>query len=40
MCIRDRRYVNWVHPAYANKHIYIRNDEEIIAWSLDAADYE
>ena len=37
---RELRYVNWVHPAYANKHIYIRNDEEIIAWSLDAADYE
>jgi outer membrane protein assembly factor BamB len=26
--------VNWSHPAYANKHIYARNDEEIIAASL------
>jgi hypothetical protein len=23
-----------VHPAYANKHLYTRNDEEIIAVSL------
>jgi outer membrane protein assembly factor BamB len=26
--------VNWSHPAYANRHIYARNDEEIIAASL------
>jgi outer membrane protein assembly factor BamB len=26
--------VNWSHPAYANKHIYARNDEEIICLSL------
>ena len=26
--------INWVHPAYANKHIIIRNDEEIISVSL------
>jgi outer membrane protein assembly factor BamB len=26
--------VNWSHPAYANKHVYARNDEEIIAVSL------
>jgi outer membrane protein assembly factor BamB len=26
--------VNWSHPAYANKHIYARNDEEIICASL------
>jgi len=25
-----------VHPAYANKHIYTRNDEEIICYSLAA----
>jgi outer membrane protein assembly factor BamB len=28
--------VNWSHPAYANKHIYARNDEEIICASLAA----
>jgi outer membrane protein assembly factor BamB len=26
--------VNWMFPAYANKHIYARNDEEIICASL------
>ena len=26
--------VNWSHPAYANKHIYARNDEEIICATL------
>jgi outer membrane protein assembly factor BamB len=26
--------INWTHPAYANRHIYMRNDEEIIAASL------
>jgi outer membrane protein assembly factor BamB len=26
--------VNWSHPAYANKHIYARNDDEIICASL------
>jgi outer membrane protein assembly factor BamB len=28
--------VNWMYPAYANKHIYARNDEEIICASLAA----
>lgn len=28
--------VNWTQPAYANRHIYIRNDEEILAASLAA----
>jgi outer membrane protein assembly factor BamB len=28
--------VNWVYPAYANRHIYARNDEEIICASLAA----
>ena len=37
---RELRFVNWVHPAYANRHIYTRNDEEIVAFSMDAADYE
>jgi outer membrane protein assembly factor BamB len=31
---RELINVNWVHPAYANKHLYTRNDEEIIAVSL------
>jgi outer membrane protein assembly factor BamB len=31
---RELTYVNWSHPAYANRHIYARNDEEIIAASL------
>ena len=26
--------VSWSHPAYANRHIYVRNDEEIVAYSL------
>ena len=33
------RTVNWVHPAYANRHIVHRNDEEIIRASLAASDY-
>ena len=37
---RELRTVSWVHPAYANKHILTRNDEEIISLSLDAADYD
>ncbi|MDE2849664.1 MAG: PQQ-binding-like beta-propeller repeat protein [Acidobacteriota bacterium] len=37
---RELRYVSWVHPAYANKHVYIRNDEEMISVSLNQADYE
>ncbi len=36
---RELKVVNWSHPAYANKHIYARNDNEIIAASLDANDY-
>ena len=31
---RELADVNWSHPAYANRHIYARNDEEIIAASL------
>lgn len=33
---RQLKYVNWSHPAYANRHIYARNDEEIICASLAA----
>ena len=36
---RFDRVVNWSHPAYANRHIIHRNDNEIIRASLDAADY-
>ncbi len=36
---RELNVVNWSHPAYANKHIFARNDEEIISASLDAKDY-
>jgi len=32
---RDLGTVNWSHPAYANKHIYARNDKEILAASLE-----
>ena len=28
--------VNWVHPAYANRHIIIRNDKEVRRVSLEA----
>ena len=33
---RQLEVVNWSHPAYANRHIYARNDQEIIAASLAA----
>lgn len=33
------RQVNWVHPAYANRHVVQRNDREIIRASLAASDY-
>ena len=33
---RKHKFVNWSQPAYANGHIYVRNDEEIIAYSLAA----
>lgn len=33
---RERKAVNWVHPAYANRHIYTRNDEQIISVALTA----
>ncbi|MGH9626939.1 MAG: PQQ-binding-like beta-propeller repeat protein, partial [Bryobacteraceae bacterium] len=32
---RELGAVNWVHPAYANRHIVTRNDEEIISVSLE-----
>lgn len=32
--IQHPRGVVWTHPAFANRHIYIRNDEELICTSL------
>jgi outer membrane protein assembly factor BamB len=32
---RELRAVNWTHPAYANRHIFTRNDEEILCASLE-----
>jgi outer membrane protein assembly factor BamB len=31
---RQLRAVNWSHPAYANRHIFARNDKEILCASL------
>jgi outer membrane protein assembly factor BamB len=31
---RELGAVNWTHPAYANRHLYTRNDEELIAVDL------
>ena len=33
------RLVVWAHPAFANRHLVLRNDEEIIRVSMDANDY-
>jgi len=33
------RPVNWTHPAYANRHLVHRNNEEIIRVSLAQSDY-
>ncbi len=32
---RKVRVVNWSHPAYANRHIFARSDQEIICASLE-----
>jgi outer membrane protein assembly factor BamB len=32
---RELGAVNWTHPAYANRHIVTRNDEEIVSYSLE-----
>ena len=31
---RELGAVNWSHPAYANRHIFARNDKEILRASL------
>ena len=35
---RDRA-VLWAHPAFANRHVVVRNDHEVVRLSLAAADY-
>jgi outer membrane protein assembly factor BamB len=37
---RELGAVNWTHPAYANRHLYTRNDEELIAITLAVGDYK
>ena len=32
---RELKAVNWSHPAYANRHIIARNDEEVVRYSLE-----
>ena len=36
----DDRAVLWAHPAFANRHVVVRNDAEVVRLSLAAADYE
>jgi len=36
---RDRP-VLWAHPAFANRHVIVRNDEEVVRLSLAAVDYQ
>ena len=33
---RQLGVITWAHPAYANRNLYVRNDEEIICFSLAA----
>jgi hypothetical protein len=33
---KEERAVAWAHPAYANKHIFVRNDNELVRASLAA----
>ena len=32
---RELGAISWAHPAYANRHIIVRNDEEVIRYSLE-----
>ena len=34
--VQGLRPVTWAHPAYANRHLFVRNDEEMISVSLEA----
>jgi outer membrane protein assembly factor BamB len=36
---REFNAVVWSHPAFANRHVVVRNDREVIRISLDPADY-
>ncbi len=36
---REFGAVVWAHPAFANRHIVARNDQELVRISLDARDY-
>jgi outer membrane protein assembly factor BamB len=36
----QRGGVTWSHPAFANKHVYARNDREIVCACLSASDEE
>ncbi len=36
----DDRAVLWAHPAFANRHVVVRNDAEVVRLSLAADDYE
>ena len=36
---RELGAVVWSHPAFANRHIIVRNDQEVIRISLDPKDY-
>ena len=33
---RQLKYVQWSGPAYANRRLYVRNNEEIVCYSLAA----
>jgi outer membrane protein assembly factor BamB len=33
---KEERAVAWAHPAYANKHVFVRNDKELLRASLAA----
>ena len=32
---RELGAINWTHPAYANRHIITRNDQELLRYSLE-----
>ena len=36
----DDRPVLWAHPAFANRHVVVRNETEVARLSLAASDYE
>jgi outer membrane protein assembly factor BamB len=36
----DDRAVLWAHPAFANRHVVARNDEEVVRLSLASEDYK